>query len=335
MLKSIFTLAIIIFMLNNLDAQETHYHILKKDLIGGTGGWDYILANPANQRLYVSHGNKVTVLNIKTGDSVGVVSNTLGVHGIAIINKMNRGYTSNGKSNSVSVFDLKTNKVLKDIQTGQNPDAIFYDDFNGMIVTCNGRSNDLTFIDPKTDKVIATVAVGGKPETAVSDGKGNIFVNVEDKNEVVKINSKTYNVEAHWKLAVGEEPTGLAIDRITHRLIVGCGGNKFMEILDTESGKSLFQLPIGEGCDGIAFDESTKLVFASNGEGTVTLIKEFNANSFKVVQTVASAARARTITLDPVTHHIFLPSAEFKLVEGQKRPTALPGTFFVLEMGVN
>lgn len=335
MLKSIFTIALGFFVWSQVNAQEPQYHILKKNLIGGTGGWDYIFANPANQRLYVSHGNRLTVLNLATGDSVGVVSPTLGVHGVAIINGNGKGYTSNGKSNSVSVFDLKTNQILKDIPVGQNPDAIFYDDYSGMIVTCNGKSNDLTFINPKTDEVIATVAVGGKPETAVSDGKGNVFVNVEDKNEVVKINSKTHNVEAHWKLAIGEEPTGLAIDRITHRLIVGCGGNKFMEILDTESGKSLFQLPIGEGCDGIAFDESTKLVFASNGEGTVSVIKEFNANSFKVVQTVASAARARTISLDPVTHHIFLPSAEFKLVEGQKRPTALPGTFFVLEMGVN
>lgn len=333
MLKSIFTLALGFFLLSHVNAQETHYRILKKSLIGGTGGWDYIFANPANQRLYVSHGNRLTVLNLVTGDSVGVVSPTPGVHGVATIVATGKGYTSNGKSNSVSVFDLKTNQILKDISTGQNPDAIFYDDFNGMIITCNGRSNNLSFIDPKTNKVIATTAVGGKPETAVSDGIGHVFVNVEDKNEVVKINSKTHKVEAHWKLAKGDEPTGLAIDRETHRLFVSCGGNKYMEILDIKSGKSLFQLPIGEGCDGIAFDESTKLAFASNGEGTVTIVKEFDANNFKVVQTVKSAARARTITIDPTTHHIFLPSSAFKPVEGQKWPMVLPGTFFVLELG--
>ena len=335
MLRSIFTLALGFFVLSQVNAQETHYKILKKNLIGGTGGWDYIFANPANQRLYVSHGNRLTVLNLVTGDSVGVVSPTMGVHGVAIIEAKGRGYTSNGKSNSVSVFDLKTNKILKDIPTGQNPDAIFYDDFNGMMITCNGRSNDLSFIDPKTDKVIATVAVGGKPETAVSDGNGYVFVNVEDKNEVVKINAKTHKVEGHWKLAKGEEPTGLALDRATHRLIVGCGGNKYLEILNAETGKSLFQLPIGEGCDGIAFDQTKKLAFASNGEGTVTIIKEFSANDFKVVQTVRSAVRARTITVDPTTHHVFLPSAEFKPVEGQRWPMVLPGTFFVLEMGEN
>ncbi|MBU0695315.1 MAG: YncE family protein [Bacteroidetes bacterium] len=333
MLKFIYILVLGVFVTGCVSAQETSYHIIKKDHIGGTGGWDYIFANPTNQRLYVSHGNRLTVLNLVTGDSVGVVSPRMGVHGVAIIEALGRGYTSNGRSNSVSVFDLKTNQILKDIPTGQNPDAIFYDDFNGMIITCNGRSNDLSFIDPKTDKVIATVAVGGKPETVVSDGKGHVFVNVEDKNEVVKINSKTHEVEAYWKLAKGKEPTGLALDRATHRLIVGGGGNKYMEILDTETGKSLFQLPIGEGCDGIVFDQTKKLAFASNGEGTVTIVKELSANDFRVVQTVKSAVRARTITVDPTTHHIFLPSAQFKPVEGQRWPMVLPGTFFVLELG--
>lgn len=332
MRKSIYTLFIGLFLSTTLFAQQP-YHTLKKKVIGGTGGWDYIFASPGNQRLYVSHGNRITVLNLKTLDSVGVVEPTLGVHGVATIEAMGRGYTSNGRADNVSVFDLKTNQILKDIPTGQNPDAIFYDDFNGMIITCNGRSDDLSFIDPKTDKVVVTVAVGGKPETAVSDGKGHVFVNIEDKSEVVKINSKTHKVEAHWKLAKGEEPTGLALDRETHRLIVGCGGNEYLEILDADSGKSLFQLPIGKGCDGIAFDASTKLAFASNGEGTVTVVKELGPNDFKVIQTVKSALRARTITVDPITHHIFLPSADTAPVAGRKWPAVVPGTFFVLEMG--
>jgi YVTN family beta-propeller protein len=333
LLKSVFTLILGFFVLSHVNAQETHYHILKKDLIGGTGGWDYIFANPANQRLYVSHGNRLTVLNLETGDSVGVVSPALGVHGVAIIGGMGRGYTSNGKANTVSVFDLKTNKILKDIPTGQNPDAIFYDDHSGMIITCNGRSNDLSFIDPKTDKVIATVAVGGKPETAVSDDKGHIFVNVENKNEVVKINSKTHQVEAHWKLTKGEEPTGLVIDKSTNRLMVSCGGSPYMEVLDTETGKSLFQISIGKGCDGAVFDPAKKLFFASNGEGTLTIIKEINANNFKVVQTLKTALGARTSTIDPITHRIFLPTAKLQQVEGQRWPKSIAGTFFVLEIG--
>ncbi|MBD3748640.1 MAG: YncE family protein [Sphingobacteriales bacterium] len=332
MRKFIYTLFIGLFLSGTLFAQET-YHILKKKVIGGTGGWDYIFANSANQRLYVSHGNRITVLNLKTLDSVGVVEPALGVHGVATIAALNRGYTSNGRANTVSVFDLKTNQILKDIPTGQNPDAIFYDDFNGMIITCNGGSSDLSFIDPKTDAVVATVAVGGKPETAVSDGKGHVFVNIEDKSEVVKINSKTHEVEAHWKLAKGEEPTGLVIDRSTNRLMVACGGNPFMEVLDTKTGKSLFQLPIGRGCDGAAFDAQKKLFFASNGEGTLTIVKEISANNFKVVQTLATARGARTITLDPKSHHVFVSSASFQAGDQSRRPIAIPDSFFVMEIG--
>lgn len=333
MLKTIYTLAMATLISGTVMAQESHYHVIKKDSIGGTGGWDYLFANPANQRLYVSHSTEVEVLNLKTGVKLATIKPTPGVHGVATIDAMNRGYISNGRSDNVSVFDLKSNQILKTIATGKDPDAIFYDDFNGMIITCNGHSDDLSFIDPKTEEVVATVAVGGKPETAVSDGKGHVFVNIEDKSEVVKINSKTHEVEAHWKLAKGEEPTGLVIDRAIHRLMVACGGSPFMEVLDTETGKSLFQIPIGRGCDGAAFDAQKKLFFASNGEGTLTIIKEINANDFKVVQTLATARGARTITIDPKSHHIFVSSALFQAGDQGRRPVAIPDSFFVMEIG--
>ncbi|MDA9555039.1 YncE family protein [Pelobium sp.] len=333
MLKTFIAIALVSAIGYQVKAQTVNYHILRKDIIGGTGGWDYININPTNHQIYVSHGNRITVLNSLTGDSVGVVSPTLGVHGVTFINALGKGYTSNGRANTVSVFDLKTNKILSEIAVGQNPDAIFYDDFSKKIFTCNGRSSDASVVDPKTEKVVATIPLGGKPETAVSDGKGNIFVNIEDKSEVVQFDAKTYTIKNRWKLGKGEEPTGLEIDRSTNRLFVGCG-NKWMVVLDAKSGKILSQLAIGEGCDGIAFDQTKKLVFASNGEGTVTIVKELNANKFEVVQTVVSAVRARTITVDQESHKVYLPTAEFaKPTSTNARPALIPGTFYVLEIG--
>ncbi|HCN83436.1 MAG TPA: hypothetical protein DIT07_07400 [Sphingobacteriaceae bacterium] len=262
------------------------------------------------------------ILDELSGDSIGVIANTQGVHGIAVIGSLGKGYTSNGRANTVTVFDLKTNKTLTEIKTGQNPDAIFYDDYSKKVFTCNGRSSDATVIDPATDQVIATIPLGGKPETAVSDGNGNIFVNIETTNEVIQLNANSLKVEKRWKLDGGEEPTGLSIDRSTKRLFVGCG-NKLMLVLDAVSGKTLAKLPIGDGCDGVTFDQTLKRAFASNGEGTITVVQETGSNKFDVIQTVKTENRGRTITMDQKTHHIFLPSLG----------SATAGTFHVLEVG--
>jgi YVTN family beta-propeller protein len=308
---------------------KNDYKVVKTYHIASSGGWDYIAVN--NNKLYVSHGTQVNILDEKTGDSIGIIPNTEGVHGIAFDNELNRGYTSNGRANNVTVFDLSTNAVITQIATGENPDAIFYEPFSKTIITCNGRSKDLSVIDPGNNKVAATIDVGGKPETAVSDGKGKVFVNIEDKNEIAAVDIKNSKVLDHWSITA-EGPTGLAYDNKTNRLFAGC--DNFLIVLDAASGKVIDKLPIGEGCDGVAFDNERKTIFTSNGEGSVTAIKETSATEFKVIQTISTKPRARTITIDPNTHTLFLPTAEFEPLDANApkgtRPKMIPGTFQVL-----
>ncbi|MEO6916805.1 MAG: YncE family protein [Chitinophagaceae bacterium] len=307
---------------------STEFKVVKTFHIASNGGWDYLAVGPAN-KLYVSHGSQVNVLNKTTGDSIGVIVNTTGVHGIAFDPK-GMGFTSNGRLNNVTVFDPKTDQETGHIATGENPDAIMYDPFSKMIVTCNGRSKDLTVIDPSTQKVVTTIPVGGKPETAVSDENGNWFVNIEDKNEIVKVNSKTYQVEAHWMLTPAEGPTGLAIDKAGKRLFVGC--DKQLAILNYTTGKIVTTLPIGDGCDGVAFNNKTKTIFTSNGEGTMTIIKEITADSYKVLQTLATKRSARTIAIDESTETIYLPAVDYESqpVTAGGRPKSVPGSFQIL-----
>jgi YVTN family beta-propeller protein len=315
-------------LLSPVNAQQKYsYHILKKYHVGGANSWDYITVDPDQHRLYVSNGTRVAILDALSGDSIGVIPNTNGVHGIAFISALGKGYTSNGRSNSCTVFDLKTNKVITEVKTGENPDAIFYDDYSKKVFVFNGRSKNATVIDPTSDKVIATIDLGGKPETGVSDGKGMVLVNIEDTSEIAQINASSLKVEKRWKLDEGEEPTGLAIDRNTKRLFVGCG-NKLMLVLDAVTGKTLAKLPIGSGCDGVAFDPALKLAFASNGkDGTMTIVREVNADKFEVVQTVQTEVRARTIAVDTKNHHVFLPSVDSNGAQ------AVAGSFHVLEVG--
>ena len=313
---------------------QSSFKVIKTLKIGGLGGWDYLAVQPNSNRLFVSHGTQVNVIDKSTGDSLGVIANTAGVHGIAFVPALNKGYTSNGRTNNSYAFNLKTLEVTATIATGEKPDAIFYDASIKKVVVCNGKSKDLSFIDPETDKVVATVAVGGAPETAVSDGAGKIFVNLEDKNEVVAIDSKTYNVLAHWSIAPGEAPTGLAIDTKTKRLFAACGDNKMLIVLNAETGAIVAKLPIGGGCDGNAFDETTKNVYTSNGEdGTITVIHEVNANKFVVAETFATKKGARTIALDEKTHLLYTPTADLEATNTGKRPRAITGTFQVLVVG--
>jgi YVTN family beta-propeller protein len=319
--------ACLLFISFNLNAQQKEgTRITKVYHIASTAGWDYITTNKG--KLYVSHGTQVNILNEDTGDSLGYIPNTQGVHGIAFHNGLNRGYTSNGRANNVTVFDLVTNDTLGRISTGENPDAIMFEPFSKMIITCNGRSKDLSVIDPAQNKVIATIPVGGKPEAAVSDGKGRLFVNVEDKSEIVVVSMKDNQVVSRWTVAPGEEPTGLAYDPVTKRLFAAC--DKKLVILDATNGNNITTLPIGEGCDGVAFDQSAKTIFTSNGEGTVTVIRELNENTFEVIENVPTMKSARTIAIDPAGHRLFLPAAEFETAEAGKRPRMKPGTFCVL-----
>jgi YVTN family beta-propeller protein len=316
---------------------KTGFKVLTTYPIHSTGGWDYITADGPLKRVYVSHGNQVNILDAATGDSLGYVPDTKGVHGIAIAHEFNKGYVSCGRANSVTVFDLKTNAVLKQVTAGTNPDAIFYDDFSKKVYAFNGRSKDATVIDAATDAVVATIPLGGKPETGVSDGKGKVFVNIEDTGEEVEIDAATYQVINRWKLTGGEEPSGLAIDRKTDRLFIGCGGNHTMIVLNATNGAIVATFPIGR-CDGTAFDPGLKLAYSSNGEGTITVVRELSADKFELVENITTEPGARTIGVDVNTHKIYLPTAQMKPVAAtadnpNPRPQQIPGTFHVVVVG--
>jgi DNA-binding beta-propeller fold protein YncE len=265
---------------------------------------------------------------------VGVIENTTGVHGIAFDVANNKGFTSNGRLNTVTVFDMNTNKTLTQIATGQNPDAIIYEPFSKKIITCNGRSKNLSIIDPVLNKTIDSVDVGGKPETPVSDGSGKLFVNIEDKNEIVVVDTKTFKVLNHWSIAPGDGPTGLAFDKNTKRLFAGC--EKLLMVVDATNGNIVDKITIGDGCDGVAFDAATKNIYTANGaDGTLSVIHEESAAKFVLVENVPTKKSARTIALDNTTHLIYLPAAELEPMEpGQKgRPKMKAGSFQVLVVG--
>lgn len=309
---------------------QTSYKVAKTFPIKSSGGWDYIAVNEG--KVYASHGTQVNILDEKTGDSVGVIEGTTGVHGIAFDNNLQRGYTSNGRLNNVFVFDLSNNKVLDSIATGENPDAITFESFSKKIITCNGRSKSLSVIDPEKNKVVATIELDGKPEEAVSDGKGKLFVNLEDKSQIAEVDMKDYKVLSRWPIAPGESATGLALDKKTNRLFAGCD-NKMLIVADATNGKVITSVPIGDGCDGVVFDPKNDLVFASCGEGIITVIKEKDANHFDVAQTVSTQPSARTIALDATNNTLFLPAATLAPPDPNatsRRRSLVPGSFKVL-----
>jgi DNA-binding beta-propeller fold protein YncE len=310
-------------------SQGNHaYTIVKTFHIASNGGWDYIAV--FGGKIYASHGTQVNILNEETGDSVGFIPNTTGVHGIAFDKELNRGYTSNGRLNNVSVFDLRSNEVLQQIPTGRNPDAIMYEPFTKTIITCNGRSNNISIIDPNKNVTIDSIDVGGKPETAASDGAGKLFVNIEDKSEIVAIDLTKRTVIGHWPLKPAEGPTGLVYDKTTKRLFASC--DKMLAVVNAENGNLVTTLPIGDGADGAAFDAKNKIIFTSNGEGTITAVKEIDANKFEVLGNYNTKRGARTITIDPENGNLFLPTADFDPTKTNSngRPMMIPGSFQVL-----
>lgn len=282
--------------------------LLRTIPIGGEGRWDYICVDSTAQRLYIPRSTHVQILDLEKGTVLGDIPNTNGVHGVALAPEQNLGFTSNGRDSTVSVFDLKTFKVSKTIKTGRNPDAIIYDPASKHILSINHSGGDVTVIDPAAlDKDPATIAVGGTLEFAVADGAGHVFVNVEDKDEVVEIDSKTNKVLAHWPLASGKGPTGLAIDIERHRLFAGCGNQK-MIVLDSQNGKVLAEVDIGRGVDGVAYEPTLGLAMSANGrDGTISAVKENSPGKFGVVDTPKTFNGARTITVDTTKHQALLP----------------------------
>ncbi len=312
------------------------FAVAQRFTVGGEGGWDYLTAEPGTNRLFLSRSSHVMVVDRTTGKLLGDIPNTPGVHGVALVERLGRGFTSNGRDGTVTEFDLKSLKALRTIDVGaQNPDAIFYDSVSDRVFTFNGRSSNATAIDAQTGDVAGHVALDGKPEAAASDGEGHVFVNIEDKAEITEFDARTLKVMATWPLPGCEEPTGLAVDRETRRLFSGCGGNATMAIVDYGTGREVATLPIGRGVDGVAFDAGLHLAFATAGEGEITVVREDGPDSFSVVQTVPTARGARTIGLDPVRHEVFTVTAKIAPEAASpsaspRRPTYAPGTFEVL-----
>ncbi len=280
------------------------YHLLNKIEVGGEGGWDYLFDDAEARRLYVSHATKVVVIDTETNKIVGEILNTNGVHGIAVADNTGRGFTSNGRDNSVSVFDLKTLKKLGDVKVGKNPDTIIYDFATKRVFVFNGGSSDTSVIEAESGKVAGTIALGGRPEFAAADGKGTIFVNIEDKSEVVALDSRNLVVKSRWSITPGEEPSGIALDRKNRRLFVVCSNRK-MIVLNADNGKIVADLVTGDGTDAAAFDPEAKLAFSSNGEGTLTIVREDSKDKFSVAENVKTRRGARTMALDAKTHRIF------------------------------
>ena len=285
------------------------YSVVKKIPIPGQGSWDYLSVDEGARRLYVSHGTQVEVIDVDSGNIVGSIPKTLGVHGIAIAAELGRGFVSNGKASTVTIFDLKTLKPIADVPTGQKPDAIIFDPATSRVFAFNGGSNSATAIDAATGKVAGTVDLGGGPEFAAADGKGAVYDNLEDESLVLKIDSRKLTVEQRWPTAPCASPSSMAIDRANHRLFVGCR-SKVMAVMNADTGKVITTLPIGDHVDATAFDPETKLVFNSNGEGTITVIRQDGPDKYSVVETVKTLPKAKTMALDPKTHRLFLSTAE-------------------------
>lgn len=312
-------------------ADSGPYQVTKTIHLGGPGRWDYALVDPAAKVVYVTRQTHVQVVSTEDGKVVADLGEMRGNHGVALAPEQSRGFVSDGQSNAVVVFDTKTYKEIGKVPTGQNPDAIIYDPGSHKVMAFDGRGKDVTVIDPAAEPgpgaIAGHILLDGKPEFAASDGQGHVYVNLEDKSSVVQIDSASMKVTATWKIDGGEGPSGLAIDPAHHHLFSGCD-NKVMAIIDTESGKTLGTVPIGEGVDACGFDPGTGEAFASCGDGTLTVVKEAEGGKFEVEQTVQTRRGARTMALDPSTHTIYLPTAE--LMESGRRPQAKPDSFMLV-----
>ena len=315
------------------------YKFLNEIPIGGEGGWDVLIIDSAASRLYLSRATKVVVVDLNKNAVAGDIADTPGVHGFVPVPELQRGFSSNGKESKSSVVDLKTLKTISKIETGESPDAIVYEPRRGEVYIFNHKGNSATAVDAKEAKVVTTIPLGGSPEfAAVGETAGRIYCNIEDKNEVAVIDAAKHEVITRWPLAPGEGPSGIALDAAHHRLFAGCH-NKMMVMLDTETGKVVTTVSIGAGVDGCAFDDSTQLAFASCGDGTTMIAKEDTPQKLTVVQTLETERGARTMAIDPKTHRIYLPSAQFQPPPSPSpgaspgRPTIVPNTLKLLVYG--
>jgi YVTN family beta-propeller protein len=330
---SLLAIAVCLFLYNGKShaagaaAGASGYKLAGSIPVAGEGGWDYLLVDADSRRLYMSHSTHVVVFDVDSHAVVGDIPDTQGVHGIALAPELGRGFVSAGRANTVVIFDLKTLKTIDTVSAGTNPDAILYDGVSKKVFAFNGRSKDATVINAADGKVLTTIPVGGKPEFAASDGKGSVYVNVEDTSELLQIDAQKMTVLHRWPLAPCKEPSGLAIDPKSRRLFAVCD-NEMMAVVDADSGKVVATPKTGEGADAAAFDPGSNFAFSSNGEsGTLTVVHEDAPDKYSVVENVATKKSARTMALDLKTHSLYLPAAEMiPPAAGQKWPSVKPGT---------
>jgi DNA-binding beta-propeller fold protein YncE len=316
-------------------AEGAGYHQLNRFRLGGEGGWDYLTFDSAGHRLFIARSTRVMVVDADSGKQTTELLNTPGVHGVALAGDLGRAFTSDGGDSMVTILDLKNLRVLDKVAVGNTPDAILFDPASRRVFTFNARGHDTTALDAAGGKVVGSIPLGGKPEFAAADGKGHIYVNIEDKNEVIEFDAGKLSILNHWPLAPCEEPTGMAIDQQHRRLFVGCHNN-LMAVVNADSGKVIATLPIGAGVDGTAFDPETQLAFSSNGgSGTLTVVHEDSPDRYTVVENVDTASGARTLALDPKTHRIYLVTAEFEAATDAtgRRRRMVPDTFQLLVFG--
>lgn len=321
-----------------LAAGPAPFHTVKVLPAGGTGGWDYVTLDSAAKRLYIPRSDRVMVLNLE-GKAIGEIPGTDGVHGVALAPGLDRGFTSNGRSSTVTLFKLSTLEVISQVQaTGEGPDAILFDPFTNRVFSFNGRGKSATAFDARTGAVLGTIPFGHKPEFAATDGQGRIFVNLEDSAEVAVIDAAKLTIEKRWSLAPIEDPTGMAIDLKHHRLFI-VGGNKLMAVVNTESGKVVATPAIGAGADAAAYDAELGLAFSSNGEGTLTVVRQDGADHYTALPPVTTKKGARTMALDEKTHRLYLPAADYTPAPAptpetpKPRPAMAPNSFQILVVG--
>ncbi len=316
-------------------ADAPKYQVTNRFEVGGDGGWDYLTYDGEAARLFITRGTHVQIVDTATGKLLGDIPDLQGVHGVALASDLGIGAISNGKANTATLFDLKTLKKTGEVKTGNKPDAILYDPASHLVFTFNGASNNTTVIDPAKAAVVSTIDLGGAPEFAVTDKKGHIFVNIEDKNELVEIDSAKLAVFAHWPLTGCDGPTGLALDRKNQRLFSVCA-NGIMTVLDAVSGKLVATAPIGKHPDAAGYDGKAGYAFSSNGDGTLTVIRQETPDKYSVAQTVPTATGARTLAVDGKSHTIYLVTAKFgeppaaTAAQPHPRPAMLPGSFAVI-----
>lgn len=311
-------------------AQASGYKVTRHIKLGGEGGWDYVTFDAAGNRLFIARATRVQIVDLKAGTLAGEVPNTNGIHGVALVPKLGRGVTSNGRDDSATIFDLQTLKPIATVKTGGKPDAIIFDETSGLVLAMCGKTNEITLIDPGKAEAVGTIALPGAPEFAVSDGKGKVYVNLEDKAQIAVVDVAARKTLTTYAMEGCEAPTGLSMDRETRRLFSGCH-SQVLVVVDADTGRNVAKLPIGKGVDATAFDPGTKLVFSSNGEGNITVIHEDSADKFTKIEDVPTFRFARTMTLDPATHALFTVTSTGEVDPTTHRPDPTGFEVIVLE----